>query len=319
MQTLCFSGVDLGGVSQWVPSPWLVASPQREQCLQLHNHCTAHWFSFLITCALAPAALSSSGFCPNSFQEGQISSRQDRQGCVYTSNHSFHLNAQAVSGRLNARFDFDRCLWCPFTFSKLVKAFNFSYDHEFSYNNEFKSHSPVHKTDQDKGTDKRPTCYSPQPIVSCSAEGQNCTSQSSSSLLSRTSLGPAAPLSWSIREEQDGGYGTRCGHMYQRRTSQRSHMWVGAALQGLITVFPCEASASCDLYQLFDQTDFSERSRFIAALEIWLRPLIQTGLSNYSWSLFFTRLLLKQRNKFSNHSFNVTLEKLVPRAMVSDR
>lgn len=55
-----------GEVSPWVPSPWLVASPQREQCLQLCHHCTAPWLSFLITCALAPAALSSSSSRPNS-------------------------------------------------------------------------------------------------------------------------------------------------------------------------------------------------------------------------------------------------------------
>lgn len=78
VQTLCFSGVHLGEVSQWVPSPQLMSSPQKEQCLQLHHHCTAHWFLFLITCALAPAALSSSGFCPNSFWDGQVSSRQDK-------------------------------------------------------------------------------------------------------------------------------------------------------------------------------------------------------------------------------------------------
>lgn len=143
VQTLYFSGVYQGKVSQWVPSPWLVASPQREQWLQLCHHCTAPWLSFLITCALAPAALSSSSSCPKSLQDGQISSRQDKQGCVRASRSSFHPSAQAVSGHLHARLDFDRCLWCPFTFSKLVKAFNFSCGHEFSYNNELKSHSPL--------------------------------------------------------------------------------------------------------------------------------------------------------------------------------
>lgn len=64
VQTLYFSGVYQGEVSRWVPSPWLVASPQREQWLQLCHHCTAPWFSFLITRALAPAALSSSSSCP---------------------------------------------------------------------------------------------------------------------------------------------------------------------------------------------------------------------------------------------------------------
>lgn len=62
VQTLCFSGVYLGEVSQFLPGWWPALKG-----LQLHHHCTAHWFSFLITCALASAALSSSSFCPNSF------------------------------------------------------------------------------------------------------------------------------------------------------------------------------------------------------------------------------------------------------------
>lgn len=78
VQTLCSSGVYLGEVSQWVPSPQVVASRQRQQRLQLWHPCTAHWFSFLNTCALAPAALSSSSFCPDSFWDGQTSSRQDK-------------------------------------------------------------------------------------------------------------------------------------------------------------------------------------------------------------------------------------------------
>lgn len=172
---------------------------------------------------------------------------------IRTSSRSFHLSAQGVSGHLHARVDFDRRLWCPFTFSKLVKAFNFSCDHEFSYNNELKSHSPL-------------LCVR-LTRTRALTKGQVATHHSLSSLAllrDRTVRARAAPpcsagrhcgqlpLSAGPLEKNRIVDGTPCGHMHQRRAFQRSHMWIGAALQGLITVFPCEASASCDLYQLFD-------------------------------------------------------------------